>query len=282
MTFYLGCPIWSSKRWVGTLFPKGTPPTAFLHRYSRQFSTVEGNTTFYATPTLDRMAQWRDETPPGFRFCCKVPQEISHVYQLQRCEALTQEWIAHLRMLQDRAGPCFLQLPASFSPVQFEALAQYLKRWSPDVQLALEVRHPGWFEAPMEQRLNNLLSAHHHARVLYDVRGLESAERTPTVRAALQRKPSVPVRFVKTAPFVFVRYISHPDPPQNDVFFEEWVQHLLPWLQTGTDVYFFMHHIDDFYMPILCERLHERLSKEVPLPPLVLEKPPVPAQTSLW
>ena len=34
---------------MGELYPSGTRTTGFLHLYSRRFTTVEGNTTFYAT-----------------------------------------------------------------------------------------------------------------------------------------------------------------------------------------------------------------------------------------
>src|SRR2546430_1823836 len=49
--YYLGCPGWGVKSWVGRLFPTSTRPTEFLERYARVFNTVEGNTTFYALPT---------------------------------------------------------------------------------------------------------------------------------------------------------------------------------------------------------------------------------------
>ena len=48
--FYIGCPMWGYKEWVGSgkLFPPRTPASDFLRLYSRKLSTVEGNTIFYA------------------------------------------------------------------------------------------------------------------------------------------------------------------------------------------------------------------------------------------
>ena len=51
--YYLGCPGWGVKTWVGRLFPSSTRPTEFLERYARVFNTVEGNTTFYALPAAE-------------------------------------------------------------------------------------------------------------------------------------------------------------------------------------------------------------------------------------
>jgi uncharacterized protein YecE (DUF72 family) len=77
MSLYLGCPIWSFKGWVGSFFPKGTKPADFLWEYDRRLNTVEGNTTFYATPSPEKLARWVKETPETFRFCPKLPRAIS-------------------------------------------------------------------------------------------------------------------------------------------------------------------------------------------------------------
>ena len=43
--YYLGCPGWGMKTWIGRLFPPGTRTTDFLARYAEVFNTVEGNTS---------------------------------------------------------------------------------------------------------------------------------------------------------------------------------------------------------------------------------------------
>ena len=72
--FYIGCPMWGYKEWVGEFFPPRTPQSEFLRLYSRRLTTVEGNTTFYATPNAETVARWRVETPSTFRFCFKIPR----------------------------------------------------------------------------------------------------------------------------------------------------------------------------------------------------------------
>jgi hypothetical protein len=44
--FYIGCPMWGYKEWVGNFFPRHTPPSDFLQLYSRRLTAVEGNTVF--------------------------------------------------------------------------------------------------------------------------------------------------------------------------------------------------------------------------------------------
>ncbi len=291
MSLYLGCPIWGSKRWVGSLFPPKSQSSDFLHLYGQRFLTVEGNTSFYGMPDLDRMSRWRDETPPGFRFCFKFPQEISHALFLEPQSSALSAWIDRLYALSDRAGPSFLQLPAQYGPNRFDELAAFLTRLPRDLRFAVEVRHPGFFLPPFEKELNDLLESLHMARVLYDVRGLRGVRpMTKEVRDALKQKPQVPVRFTKTADFLFVRYISHPEVEKNAPLFDEWVRWLTPWLLQGREVYFFMHHIDDFYMPALCKDFWTRLSSIYPLPPppflkmknLETAMPKLPVQGSLF
>ena len=66
MNFFLGCAIWAYKGWMGEFYPHGTRAGDFLHLYSRRFTTVEGNTTFYAVPKDETVTRWTNQIPPGF------------------------------------------------------------------------------------------------------------------------------------------------------------------------------------------------------------------------
>lgn len=289
--FYLGGPVWGVKKWVGSLFPQGTAARDFLAAYSRRLNTVEGNSTFYAMPTLETVQRWVAETPPGFRFCCKFPRSISHDLSLRNAAAETAEWLIRLRALGDRAGPAFLQLPPSFSPQMLPFLRDYLRELpTAELRFAVEVRHPDWFKAGPEAALSALLREHGVGRVLFDGRPLHSAEAVDDDTAAAQeRKPDVPVRRLRTAPFTLVRYISHPEPAANATYLDEWADALAPWLQEGTDVFFFLHYPGDQHVPTLCRDFHQRLARRVPLPPLPLfggpgddASTPGPRQISLF
>ncbi len=209
MTLYLGCPMWALKAWVGTFYPAGAKARDFLSLYSRRLNTVEGNTTFYATPSADTVARWRAETPDDFQFCLKFPKIISHEKRLHAAEPETAEFIARLEQLGDRCGPAFLQLPPTFSARGLPALTAYLDTLPPPssgLRFAVEVRHPDYFGGPAEAALDEALAQRDVARVLYDVRGLRAAEPVDeATRTAQERKPDVPVRFTRTADFAFLR-----------------------------------------------------------------------------
>ena len=46
----IGTQGWNYEAWVGPFYPSGTRPADFLTVYSRAFSTVEVDSTFYRVP----------------------------------------------------------------------------------------------------------------------------------------------------------------------------------------------------------------------------------------
>lgn len=266
--------MWGVRAWVGSFFPPGTRPAEFLAAYSRRMNAVEGNTTFYALPSLETVKRWREQTPEGFRFCLKVPQVISHRKRLIACDAETEAFARCLEALGDRCGPAFLQLPPTFSAERLRDLDRWLARWQGAFQLAVEPRHPDLF-GRYESEFDALLRRYNVARCVFDTAPLFSAPpETPAVAAAQARKPRVPTRRTRTADFVFVRYVGHPDLAANARWLAPWVEAVRGWLSEGRGVYFFCHHPDDALTPQLA--LHVRaLLGESPAPES-------PRQLSLW
>jgi uncharacterized protein YecE (DUF72 family) len=260
MTLYLGCPIWGLKGWVGNFFPAGAKQRDFLTLYSRRLNTVEGNTTFYAVPDSTTVERWRDEAPPGFKFCLKFPKIITHQLRLRNAEAETEAFLERLRLLGDRCGPSFLQLPPNFSSRNLQSLISYLGCLPSDFRYAVEVRHPDFFSAPAEAALDD--------------------EATVT---AQERKPDVPVRFTRTAPFTFIRFIAHPKVEANAELLAGWAGRVSGWLTAGDDVFFFLHSPTDVLSPLLARDLHYRIAALYPLPPLPSwsEEPSAPKQEKL-
>jgi uncharacterized protein YecE (DUF72 family) len=261
--------MWGLKEWVGTLFPAGSKQRDFLALYSRRFTAVEGNTTFYGLPDRTTLERWRAETPVGFKFCLKFPQTISHHKRLREAQAETERFCDGLQLLGERCGPAFLQLPPSFSKRNLPALALYLAALPTDFRYAVEVRHLDFFTTPGEGELDAVLRQHRIARVLLDARGLRSAEPDDAVTSAAQeRKPKVPPRFTRTAPFTLVRYIGHPEVMANAEWLTEWAERVTEWETAGDDVFFFLHSPDDAISPKLARVFHGLLSTQVSLPPL--------------
>jgi uncharacterized protein YecE (DUF72 family) len=267
--FYLGCPIWSHKEWVGTFFPERTPPANFLRLYSRKLSTVEGNTTFYAVPSAETIARWRAETPPGFRFCPKIPRAISHSPALEATQEATLAFVKRMLGLGERLGPIFLQLPPAFGPTHLKQLETWLGFWPTEARLAVEVRHPAFFEQEQGAALNALLNERRAARVIMDTRPIRVG---PTeeqgVLQARERKPDLPVYPAITTDFTFLRYIGHTSDEINAPFLDAWAARLAQWLERGIALYIFCHCPFEIHSPAICYELYRRLARLTPLPDL--------------
>jgi uncharacterized protein YecE (DUF72 family) len=136
--FYLGCAVWAYKDWVGELFPPGSKSGDFLRLYSRRLTTVEGNTTFYATPKPEIVQRWAAETPESFRFCFKLPREVSHEGPLAAQVEPTRAFVERMAGLGERLGPFFLQLPPGYRADKIADLERWLAAWPQEYRLAVE------------------------------------------------------------------------------------------------------------------------------------------------
>ena len=267
--FYIGCPAWGYKGWVGTFFPGHTPASEFLSLYSKKLTTVEGNTTFYATPSAEIIERWVNETPETFHFCPKISRSISHSLHLDESKEETFQFIERMKGLGSRLGPMFLQLPPTFGPTYTGQLERFLAFWPADVRLAVEVRHPQFYVETHATALNELLTRYNIARVLMDTRPLRTGtEKEQRMLQARERKPNLPLQVVATTDFVFVRYIGHPRLEVNTAFLDSWAQQLGQWLQQSLTLYVFCHCPFEEFDPTLCTELYRRVNAITPLPSL--------------
>ena len=154
MQFRMGCAVWAFKGWVGEFYPAGSRASDFLRLYGDRLLTVEGNTTFYSVPNEETVARWAAETPPNFRFCLKVPRDVTHSGLLAPAMTKAIAFAERMAGLGERLGPFFAQLPPSYGPAQFEDLAAFVAAWPQSIApLAVEVRHPQWFTPAGDRRL---------------------------------------------------------------------------------------------------------------------------------
>ncbi len=268
--FFIGCPMWGYKEWVGNFFPAHTPASDFLRIYGERLNVVEGNTIFYALPSIETIARWCQETPATFRFCPKVSRSISHEADISAKKEETRLFAERMRGFGGRLGPIFLQLPPSFGPTQLAQLEAFLDFWPVDLRLAVEVRHPAFYQEEAHvERLNTLLRQHAMGCVIMDTRPIRtgSAQEQKTLQAR-ERKPNLPVHIVATTDFAFVRYIGHPRMEVNAPLLDAWAQEIGQWLKQGITVYAFCHCPFEKHSPQICAALHQRVSALAPLPPL--------------
>lgn len=243
--FGVGCPVWSVKAWLGKVYPRGTDPKDFLYHYSRQFNSIELNTTHYRVPDAETVTRWREQTPDGFRFSVKFLQEISHRRPLGADVKLVNEFVKAAQSLEDRLGLSFLQLPPYFSPRELPELRQFLKRLPRDFQIAIEFRHPDFFVAQkLESRTFDLLAETGAHVVITDVAGRRDVSHAsvPNARA-------------------MIRFIGNDLHPTDVTRLETWIERLANWISLGMqEIEFFVHEPNDVHAPDLSARLIHSLN----------------------
>lgn len=268
--YFLGCPIWSRKDWVGELFPTGARAADLLTHYAAIFNSVEGNTTFYAVPSPAAVARWCEQTPEEFSFCFKFPKTITHESRLRDCRDAARAFLDRLAPLGSRLGPTFVQLSPTFGPEQLAALQGFLdelpgvaKDRGATGRYAVEVRHPAFYADTVARRdLDGFLRARGIDRVILDSRGLHSAwPETASIREAQRKKPKVPLHAVVTGDRPFVRFIGHPEIEANRALLPPWADRVAQWIAEGRTPHVFMHMPDDFYAPRLARMFHDELSR---------------------
>jgi len=265
---YIGCTGWSMKAWNGRVYPKGTRPEAYLQHYTRQFNTIEHNTTHYRIPDLDTIARWREEAPADFRYCPKIPQRISHSRDLGLGSPLLRQFWDHISQLDDRLGCCFIQLPPHFDHAKLPLLEGFLEIWPQSIPLAVEVRHESWFtEAQATDSWLAVLQKYEKTAVITDVAG-----RRDVLHMGLSNGTAM------------IRFVGNALHPSDYTRIDQWVARLTSWLNQGLQaVYFFPHEPDNLLAPELASYLYNQIQQ---LPNVISRGPkllePDPEQLSLF
>jgi uncharacterized protein YecE (DUF72 family) len=160
----VGCSGWNYPHWRERLYPRGLPARRWLEHYATLFDTVEVNATFYRLPRRTAVANWVEQTPPGFVFAVKSSRYLTHIKRLTDLGAGIERFYERIEPLVDssKLGPVLWQLPETFHRDD-ERLANALGRLPPG-RHCFEFRHESWFV----EDVYALLRAHGAALVVGD------------------------------------------------------------------------------------------------------------------
>jgi uncharacterized protein YecE (DUF72 family) len=184
----IGTQGWNYDAWVGPFYPPGTRPADFLSVYSRAFTTVEVDSTFYAIPAAKTMRGWADRTPPDFSFALKLPQEITHENRLRDSADIAALFFDRARELGPKLGPILMQLGPDFGPAELPALASFLPMIPRDVRVAVEFRQRGW----IHDGIIALLAEHNVGVAFVDARWIPRK-----VMMSLAERPTSDVAYIR-------------------------------------------------------------------------------------
>lgn len=265
MRLRVGCAMWKHRGWLGRGLPAQLGSGTELAAYARVVDAVEGNTTFYATPTTETAQRWAEQAGPDFRFVFKLPRTITHDRKLRNAEDDLHEFLQIMEPCHPVMGPVLIQLPASFGPEDLGALEAFMSTVPTDLAWAVEVRHLDFFRGDDERRLNDMLFTRSVERVVLDSRAVFAG---PCVTAAEQEafanKPRVPARAVALGSSPIVRFIGQTDPDANPQFWAPWVDTVVRWLRDGRSPIVFIHTPDNVAALELTHRFYDEVRVSVP------------------
>ncbi|MEZ9526163.1 DUF72 domain-containing protein [Enterovibrio norvegicus] len=266
----LGLTQWSHNTWQRKFYPSGTKSGERLARYAEVFNTVEGNTTFYASPSHATVANWKAATTDAFEFTFKLPQAVTHQLMLRHSDEMVSEFISLMAPLHSRIGLWKIQLPSAFGPESLPDLQKFLNGMPASFNIGVEVRHPAFFAKGEEERaLNGMLLERGADRIIMDSRPVFAVPPdTDALLDAQQKKPHVPVHAISTANTPMVRFIGDPTLERNDAFFANWQKKIPQWIGEGKTPYLMIHTANNDQAPELAAHFYDLLSKQIALPPL--------------
>ncbi|MEZ5043875.1 MAG: DUF72 domain-containing protein [Saprospiraceae bacterium] len=248
LAVYIGCTGWSMSEWVGKVYPKGTKSKDFLYHYSRQFNTIEFNTTHYRIPDVATIRKWYEQSAEDFKFCPKIPQTISHSRNLGLGGDQIPAFCEAIQGLEEKLGCCFMQLPPYFGPDRMRQLETFVAAFPKHIPLAIELRQADWFDNPTHSsRLFDMLEAHQKATVITDVAG---------------RRDVLHMRLTNSVGMV--RFVGNDLVPSDYSRVDTWIERINQWQVAGlSELYFFTHEPDNLKAPELAQYMFEKLKDTV-------------------
>lgn len=113
--------------------------------YSRHFSSIELNVTFYKFPRVENLTQWYNRSPENFQFSVKAPRLITHFKKFKDTHRMLGDVYNATRLgLRDKLGPILFQFPSTFTfhDDNLERILTVIDRSFTNV---MEFRHASWW-----------------------------------------------------------------------------------------------------------------------------------------
>jgi uncharacterized protein YecE (DUF72 family) len=272
--------------WAGTLYAGvGRGAGHRLTTYAQHFNAAEINSTFYGVPTSKTVQGWAEATPPEFRFCVKMPRDVTHgptppgalasadgpptghLVQSATID-MARRLIETVKPLGEKLGAVLVQFPPKFGPERLEELGGFLDRLGRDVPIAVELRNAGWWTGETEKMLKD--------------RGVSwvAADESPQKFAAREPDPDgqderSPRAIVATSDFLYVRWLGkhgqfrdrsreHFDPTER---LRWWTKRLEKTLEEHPKIRTVFGYFDNDFAgdaPVTARRLMEMVGLETP------------------
>ncbi|WP_250572517.1 DUF72 domain-containing protein [Nonomuraea sediminis] len=272
MRLHVGGAMWTHAAW-----PVAAEPAASrLRAYAGWCDAVEGNTTFYATPSRSTVESWASQTDPDFRFVVKLPKVITHERRLNGIDEDVRAFLHAIEPLGPRAHALWIQLPPAFAPTDVAALAAFLRRLPRTYRYAVEVRHRAFFEDDRSiSLLERALETVEAEWIPFDTTVLFASRPTSDAeRDAWTKKPRVPRRTRALTAHPIIRYLGRDDRETTIDGWRPWITTVTDWLREGRSPTVFIHTPDNAQALDLARLFHTQVRTTLPTLTPLPDPPP--------
>lgn len=256
-SLFVGCAKWGRKDWIGTIYPAGTKEADFLPLYAENFNSIELNASFYKTPSRKQTEAWASQTPPGFLFCPKVPNSISHIHRLKNIDDRLRYFLDGLTGFGNHLGGLLLMLHPAMAPKSIDTIEAFLQKIPEPIKVFVELRNEAWYQGDAFDEVCAMLRRNGAGAVITDVAG---------------RRDCAHMRL--TTDEAFIRFVGNDLHESDYRRVDDWVKRIGQWYETGIKrVYFFLHQDTEVNSPVIAryaiEQFNAKLGAGLKVPVLV-------------
>jgi uncharacterized protein YecE (DUF72 family) len=243
-TLFVGCAKWGRKDWIGSIYPPGTREADFLRLYAENFNSIELNASFYKTPSRKQTEAWSAQTGPGFLFCPKVPNSISHIHRLKNIDDRLRYFLDGLAGFGPHLGGVLLMLHPQMGPKSLETLDNFLQKIPDDLKIFIELRNEAWYDPSAFDEVCDMFQRNNAGAVITDVAG---------------RRDCAHMRL--TTDEAFIRFVGNDLHETDYRRVDDWVERIGHWINAGIRrVYFFLHQETEVNSPLIARYAAERFN----------------------
>lgn len=142
---HFGTSGWYYDEWVGEFYPGDVPKKEWLSFYSREFDTVEVNSSYYRVPLENMIKGWWRKVPEDFVFSFKGNRMITHRKRLKDVDEEVRRFMERVSLIGEKLGPVLWQLPPGLKRDD-GLLEGFLSCLSEKGRHAVEFRDRSWFD----------------------------------------------------------------------------------------------------------------------------------------
>lgn len=140
MKYHIGTSGWQYGHWKNVFYPEDLKYADWLSYYTKYFSTVEINVTFYRDVRASTFQKWYELTPQEFLFSVKLSRQITHFRKLRVEKSMIDGFTEKYKTLKDKLGVVLIQLPPSLK-FDYSLVSEFISNLDKSIKYTVEIRN---------------------------------------------------------------------------------------------------------------------------------------------